>query len=234
MDTIRSLLFLTEADLPKDGPVSVEDLVKFFPSKHKQAIEKLWGLDRLTYKGKQFFDEGSGFGPVYTGAMEAGKQAAKNETIEFQFDPSQTTNHDHRALIQDAEDSGKDIPSFEVDIKLDDMQEVYLGYQPSSGNLYIGFDAWADTVDDKIDEYLDGLDVDDDNIRDAIDSSIQLALKDFGFFGVLVELKSTDGVRFTANEVIVEPRGFYRGIHNSSAHGSSAFKHLKLIDLRLD
>lgn len=236
MDTLRSLLFITESDLPADGPVAVEDLVKYFPSKHGQAIEKLWGSHRLTYKGKQFFtEEGNDHGPVYKGAMEAGEEAAKKETVNFQLEPGQTDNHDWRATIQDAEDEGLNIPTFEVDVKLDEMQEVYLGFQPKTGKLYIGFDAWTDhnDLDGEIDDYMNGIDA-DEPVRDAIENAIHHEMKDLGFFGVLVELSSTDGENFEAHDVVTEPGGFYRGIHNTRAHGSHAFKHLGLIDLRLD
>lgn len=236
-DTIRSLLFITESDLPKDGPVAVEDLVKYFPSKHVQAIEKLWGSHRLTYKGKQFFsEEGNDFGPVYKGAIEEGERAAKEENVNYNIDPSQTDDANDRATIQDAEDEGVHIKNFEADVKLGEMQEVYLGYQPKTGHLWIGFDAWTDDhdLDDQIDEYMDSIEVDDHTVRDAIENAIHHELKDLGFWGVLIELVSNDGEDFEAKQVITEPGGFYRGIHNSKAHGNHAFKHLALIDLRLD
>jgi hypothetical protein len=235
MKTLQSLLFITEADIPK-GKVAVEDLVKYFPSKHSQVIERLWGSDRLTYMGQEFFS-GNDHGPVYKGALKAGTKAAKEETINVQIDPSDTSNHKDRQIIHDATaDDGAAIPTFEVDIKLGDMQEVYLGFDPKSGNLWIGFDAWTDhnELDDEMNTYMDSIEDHDETVKNAVESSIQLGMKDLGFYGVLVELMSEDGSRFTTGDVVTEPRGFYKGVHNSKAHGSHAFKSLGLIDLRLD
>jgi hypothetical protein len=236
MQTIKSLLFLTEADLPSDGPVAVEDLAKFFPSKHSEAIQKLWGTHRLTYKGKQFFDKGSEYGPVYKGAIETGEHFAKEKEIEVNIDPTRCDDHELRAIIQDAEDDGTDIPEFEVKLKIEELQEVYLGFNPKKGDLYIGFDAWIDhnDLDHEIDEYMNGLDGDDEELRDAIERAIMAEMKHHTMVGVLVELKSTDGENFTAGDVIIEPGGFYKGLHNTRMHGGEAFKRLGLIDLRLD
>lgn len=243
METLRSLLFLTEADLPKDGPVALEDLVKYFPSKHSQAIEKLWGTHRLTYKGEQFFEkEGTGYGPVYEGADECGQDAIKKEEVNIKIDPTQCDEEEYRSVIQTAEDAGIDIPEFEMDVKIDEMQEVYLGYNPKTDRLWIGYDCWADhnEIDEEIDEYINSLDTGDydrhrtEELHNAVERAIMEEMKELGFFGGLVELKTADGVNFEFGDVVVEPGGFYRGIHSPRGYGYGSFKRMGLIDLRLD
>lgn len=237
MKTIKSLLFLTEEDLPKSGHVAVEDLVKFFPSKHKQAIEKLWGTDRLTYKDEQFFD-GDGYGPVYKGMLKVAKKALTSDeakvTVSVSPDAMPPPSQKYRGYIES-------VKNFDEEIQLDahDAQEVYVGYQPTSGNLWIGFDAWLDEKDleDKIEEFTSSLDDADHSTQDAIgDYIFKEAKEGLNFLGVLMELTSSDGKNFNVKEIIVEPDGFYKGVHSASAHVGKygPFSRLKLIDLRLD
>jgi hypothetical protein len=235
-NTIKSLLFLTEADMPKEGPVALEDLVNYFPSKHKAAIEKLWGSDRLTFHGQQFFS-GMDHGPVYDGAMKAAVRAMAVETVNIEVYPGNMptpSGNKWRGYAESAED-------FEADVKLlaKEAQEVYLGYQPSSGNLFIGYDVNTDEDDleshiesysDRAGEHLDL------TMLDKVESYIKQEAQDQSFYGVLLELVTEDGKSFKVKDVIIEPEGFYKGIYSASAHLGKygPFSALKLIDLRLD
>jgi hypothetical protein len=233
--TIKSLLFLTESDLPADGEVAVEDLVKFFPSKHKAAIQKLWGSERLTFHGEKFFSSDK-HGPVYDGVLKAAEEGFGADTalVNINIAPSHMPPPGNQRKWRDYVEDMKD---FEADIKLDfdDAQEVYLGYQPSSGNLWVGFDAWLDESDlnEKIDDYMDSLDNIHGNMRDDVENYIGKEAQDTNFFGVLMELTTSDGKTFEVSEIIVEPHGFYKGVH-SHAGKYGPFSRLNLIDLRTD
>lgn len=192
------------------GNVEIADLVANFPSTYKAALGKLWGGDRLTYKGQQLFKDGD-LGPAYEGAIDAAEKELKSKySIIFNFDDMTT----------------------EQEVVFSDQQEVYLGFDKRANQLYIGFDAWI--ADDDLNEVFDkmyaeqyGEDVDDvEEYQEMRAGFIEQAKS--GFRGLLFELQG-DGRRFTADLIQDAPGGFYKGIYKSAE-----FKRAGLVDLRLD
>lgn len=219
-------------------PVEIGELIKAFPSKHEKAIHKLWGGKRLVYKGQPLFlvdDNGhvTDLGPAYEGADKAVEDFLKNPDVEVEvyFKGNSETVH---------LDSEGDLEG----------QEVYLGYDPKTDRLWIGYDMFL--RDDGADEgpvwnafadlYYDHFGVrwiDDPDMKDSeqkrLDKQQGKAWKDFIeeshslFQGALFELSSKNGRQFKIEKEWFFPNGFYRGIH-----GTDWFKSKKLVDLRLD
>jgi hypothetical protein len=200
--------------LEEAGSYEIKDLVTNFPSKHGKALQKMWGKSgALLYKGQPLFKDGS-LGAAYEGAMEAAeKMQGRTVATSLYFDGS----------------------SNDVELEVDEMQEVYLGYDKKQDKLYIGYDVWLndESVEREFDKSFeditgDRFDADNDEhskiFRDWRNS------KDYpGFSGFLFELSSKDGKTFKADLIQDSSGGFYKGIY-----GGHEFKRLGLVDLRLD
>lgn len=174
-----------------------------------------WGNERLTYQGKPFFGSGK---TVYDDINKVLKKM-KDVGVEVQV------------TISLNNELGFDELSYEAD--LDDFQEVYLGFDPRSGNLYVGIDAWLkeDDFNEAFEsEFKNVMDEEFDHSNDEHRAAFDDAWKKYsnmGFYGVLIEL-SGDPIR--SGEVLEDAAGgFYKGIYKGSN-----FKALNLIDLRLD
>jgi hypothetical protein len=211
---IRELLEMLNEDLPKQ--IELNDLAKAFPTKHGKAFAKLWGGDRLTYKGQQLFAGGE-LGQAYKGALKAVTKEMKS------FEHTVVYKRDEQTVeINDAE-----------------SQEVYMGWSEEEDALYIGLDVWLN--DDSADGGPIGAAFDEMYKEDTgkdFDPDIsggpeQKAWTDFSsknmFVGALFELSSKDGKTFTADLISSDCGGFYKSIYKSQF-----FKRLKLNDLRLD
>jgi hypothetical protein len=217
MNVLKELLQLREAEVPME----LADVIKFFPKKHGEALQKLWGGKRLVWHGMRFFDDG-GLGEAYEKAEEAAKAYIADgynaeASLEVELPDGEMADVQWDALFED-----------------DEVQEVYLGYDPKRDVLFIGFDAW--TSDDEFNAAFDRTweeetgeehDMDNDEHQEAYNR----IWKDYqdqnmGFWGLCFEISAD----MKAEEALPPmPGGFYRG----------SFKLLKsqnnnLVDLRLD
>lgn len=197
-------------------PIELSALVKL--KDHKKIINKLWGTKYLAYKGQTFFTSesivgggGSTFGPAYNGAIKA----AEKEFKQIELDPIE---------VQNPKGKRNEIDNIKFE---NNFQEVYLGYDPKSDKLYIGYDAWAD-LDAAFTKWSNKFDDEDPEVEKVLDK-VWKEIKDQDFQGVLFELETKNGKTFSADVDDIEERGFYKGIYKSPM-----FKHKNLIDLRLD
>lgn len=204
--------------LQEDGQqLELRDVVRSFPNTYAKVFRAKWGGHQLSYHGQPLFDGEHG---LYHDIAEAVESFAKNEVeLEFSYavDPNELGFHE-----------------LDVTIKIDDVQEVYLGYHAADDTLYMGLDMWIgeDDFNNQFDEQFEkqtGEEFNSDNPKHAeIFDDIWQQHKEKGFGGGLFSV--SQGSRgWDVDEVMTSAGGFYAGIHRSSA-----FKQLNLIDLRLD
>lgn len=223
LSEIVSLTPVLEADEASEtgkGPVELSDILKDHDAKYaKRFVAALWGKPRLSYHGKQFF--GAGDNDLY-GMIDSAVKAYIDDGFEV----------DISIAVEDPKDLGMDELNYKA--TLDDQQEVYLGYDPKSDQLFVGIDAWLREEDfndawDREFENETGEEYDEENeVHAAMFHSAWENYKDMGFFGVLFEMKF-DGSSFDIEPVLEAEGGFYKGIYRDAR-----FKQLGLFDLRLD
>ena len=218
-DIVQFIQLNEDGEPTGQGPVELKDIVKAFPSKASKAIDKLWGGPRLVYHGMQFFD-GDGLGLAYEKAEEAAKAEMDDHEVELSFHVGGTDE--------------LDMDDYNFTTKVEDAQECYLGYDPKHDVLYIGYDAWLDENDfnEKWDDEFKKatgkvFDMDDEEHQKVFDSAWE-EWKKMGGYGMLFRL-TPRGKAFSADVVLEDAGGFYRGIYRGPA-----FKRLGLIDVRLD
>lgn len=202
---------ITEGDTPES--FELKDIVTNFPTKYDKMIKALWGKDQLTYKGKKLFADGL-LGPVYEGAIKAAEKELGRMTIEFE--------------LPDPEDGGDSFMSIDNMRFEEDAQEVYLGYDPKQDQLFIGFDAWLS--EDLYNDATQKFDDSDPEVEKGLNAAWKF-FSDHRFYGVLLDLDTSDGVRFRASEnqdVGSQPGGFYKAVYKKIKTD------MKLVDLRLD
>ena len=209
---------LQEADTPiaADGPVEVSDIVK---GRSKAMAEKylraLWGKPRLVHDGKPFFGDGN---TVYDDIMGALKVTLKDYEVE------------KRVEFRAQRVNGLLFDQFDFKTTVDDFQEVYLGFDPSSNSLFVGVDCWVDgekefneVFETEFGEALDVAFDEDDEVHSKIADAAWKAYKSTSMVSILFKVgKELD-------EELVEDGSFYSKIYRSTI-----FKRYNLIDLRLD
>ena len=228
MNLLQELLYISNTgltlqeaeDLKKGGPLELKDVIEHFPGKYAKVMKVLWGTHRLVYKGQPFFTgkestmehTSADIGPAYRGVMKAAEKELKKMTVPIDV------------LVPGTDETE------ELDFKFtDDCQECYLGYDPKTDKLWVGYDCWVD-YEGTWNKWSEQFDDDDKKIEKGLDKSWK-ELNSHGMMGALFELTSTDGKQYKAEEYDgnFEFRGFYNGIYRTSD-----FKRLKLVDLRLD
>lgn len=216
---LSELKIFEAAEAAPAGPIELKDLIKYFPSTYAKAIQKMWGKDRLVYKGMKFFDNGS-LGEAYDKANDAVEQAMKDEGFTAPVS----------LAIPDGEDLS--MTHFEYEAHVDDSQEVYLGYASESDKLYLGVDAWLNENDfneewDKQFKKETGQTYNEDNEdHSALFHDAWKKYSNMGGYGILFEL---DDDLTSAEPVIMSQGGFYRGVR-----ADPQFKRYGLVDVRLD
>lgn len=219
MKLLKELLELPETlleaaidDIKKAAkPVELSAIVKL--KDYKNIIKKLWGSEFIAYKGQPFFKDknSANYGPAYEGLLKA----AEKEFKHIEMDP---------IYVEDPKGKESEINNIKFQ---DGPQEVYLGYDPKSDKLYVGYDANAD-IDAAFSKWSDKFDDEDPAVEKSLDKTWR-EIQNQDFQGVLFELDTKNGKNFSADVTDIEKRGFYKGIYKSPM-----FKHKKLIDLRLD
>lgn len=125
---------LTEsAEKVPSGPVDIKDVANFFPTKTQKAVDALNKDTRLTYAGKNIFDE------LYDELVDAASKKIEDETAEFSVEfEGQLPNK-----------AGNMVDAYvgDVEVEIGDSQEVYLGYYPKGDLFVMGFDAWMNEED---------------------------------------------------------------------------------------
>jgi hypothetical protein len=219
-DTRMHLLEESLANTKETGPLEVADIVKNFPNRHKKFLSKIWGGPRLVYHGMPFFDE------IYDKLDAVIEKAQKRVEIEIEIPLEE------KLVDAISKDMGWD--DFEYIAKVDDSQEVYMGYSPKEDCLYVGIDAWLDE-----EEFNEAWDKQfkrnmhqefeyDEPSHSKLFSDAFKKYQKLGFQGVLFKL-TLSGKNFKATEVMSNGNGFYQGTYKSGE-----FKSLGLVDLRLD
>lgn len=211
------LALLESADA---APIEVADVIKNFPSQHKKALQKLWGGPRLVYHGMKFFDE------IYDQIDDVLTKAMETVEVDISIPLDERFVHAINPKSQWLD--------FEYSCRVDDMQEVYMGYDPKSDSLYVGIDGWINEEDfneewDK--QFKRTMREDFEHDEPAHNKLFADAYKKYqklGFQGVLFKLNKR-GRSFKASEVMSNDKGFYQGTYKSPD-----FKELGLVDLRLD
>lgn len=232
MRLIKELLSLTEA---ATVPVELSDLIKSFPSKHMDAIHKLWGTSRLVWHGDAFFSEGHAFGPAYEKALEAAKDYI-NDGYETDCHIAADFSPEFSNKIAERADDYDFMAEFSESLG-GDGQECYLGYDPKEDTLYIGFDWGVDEESfnsgwDKYFEMVTGEDFDAE--IESHEKVFDKAWKEyqhsgFGFFGLIFKIKNHAGVYKAEEAMSPGLNGFYKNLYRD-------FKaqHPTVIPLRLD
>lgn len=219
---------LTEAD-ENTKPAELKDIVQLYPTKARQAILAMSKKGRVLYNGKPLFDVGGDFSNLFHVADEYASRYVKE--LEFE-----------KSIPLDIElEDDKYWESYDFEIRVDDAQEVYLGYRPSDNCLYIGYDVWLDENDfnenwDKQFKKNLGEEFDNDNEQHEkiFNKAWEYYKKHSANDGVLFKLVPS-GQGFKAYEELkssdLGDKGgmFYEGIHRTPQ-----FKTLGLVDIRLD
>lgn len=215
-------LQVKEAEEPSSsGPVEVKDLVEFYPKNVRAAIMKLWGGPRLVYHGHKFFSSENEAGDLYD-MINVALKSYVNDGHEIEMS----------IPVQPAGDL--DMGDMNYDATIDDYQEVYLGYDPKSDNLFVGIDAWLNEQDfndawDREFEKYTGVQYDEENEQhQAMFKDAWESYKGLGFQGLLFEM-TLNGETFDLEPALEMSHGFYKGIYRTPQ-----FKDFGLIDLRLD
>lgn len=239
MSILKELLgtLLENDEMPKKPVKTVEldDIVKFFPGHHEAAIRKLWGTERLTWHGKKFF-EGEELGDVYIEAEDAVDAVIQDVKVDGQI----TLSPVYRSGLPELEFED-DFVEWEITFGKQDKQEVYLGYDPETDKLYMGFDAWANEQDynDAFDDEFKRIVGEEFDYENEVHAAIaQQAWEAYqkgklGFYGIIFEI-SIDKSSNMIDEAEELPEftnagGFYRGVYTQF---KSRYPHV--LDLRLD
>ncbi len=201
------------------GPIELKDLIKYFPGTYAKAIAKMWGKDRLVYKGMKFFDKG-GLGEAYDKANDAIEAWIKDE--------------DNKVEVALPVNVGI-MDEFIYEASIDDVQEVYVGYRPDGDELYVGVDAWLDENDfnenwDREFKKASGETYDEENEEHS--DAFHTAWKEYtsmGGYGILFHISFSPSGQAEATVELESQGGFYRGVR-----AMSPFKSLGLVDIRLD
>ena len=236
MKILRELLAIQKPQsfLAEEKEVELSDIIEYFPTQHKNAIQQLWGTDRLTWHGKKFFS-GDELGDAY----EEIEGAAKAILPDVEVDAQLTIEPVYKSGVQEMDFDPESL-EWKVKFEKDDVQEVYLGYDPKSDKMYIGFDAWADEAafNEEMEtsfEAITGEEYDYENEAHA--AVFQKAWDNYqkakmGMWGIVFEVTYDDG-DMSAEEMpqLTAAGGFYGS--------DSTYKQLKraipsLVDIRLD
>lgn len=219
-DTRMHLLEASLANTKETGPLEVADIIKNFPNRHKKFLSKVWGGPRLVYHGMPFFDE------IYDKVDAALQKAMERVEVDISIPL------DERFVL--AINPKSQWFEFEYSCRVDDMQEVYMGYDPQADTLYVGVDGWINEEDfnEEWDKQFkrnmrEDFELDEPTHRKLFDVAFKKYQK-LGFQGVLFKL-TLSGKNFKATEVMSNGNGFYQGTYKSGE-----FKSLGLVDLRLD
>lgn len=227
MKFLQELTNLFEAEVPGVNHVDIEDLIKHFPNNHKKAIEKLWGGDRLTWNGISFHSDGG----IYDGKLDKAADSWGKNGGELHVEVS-----DIPFTTEDGETKSIEV-NFEQPINPSkDGQEVYMGIDPQTGDLYVGYDIWSNEEDfsaewDKAFENETGEVFDYDNPAHA--KAYTAAHKEITSGGnwMLFKLEK-DGDDFSFE---LEDEGGDGTFYSSKGRGGhTQAKNMGLIDLRLD
>lgn len=222
MATLKELFALVEAP---SVPIDLKDIVQFFPGQHGQTLTKLWGKSHLTWHKDRFFVNGAP-GPAYTRAEAAAKKYI-----------SRGYKTDCMLNVE----VGKDFYELNFNVEFSDEhstdpQECYIGFDPITDKLYIGFDAYV--TEDEFNKAFDAAfkktkdqehnmnDLDHQKVFDT--ARYEYKKLHMGFWGLMFEITHKGG-EYTAEEAMgPAPNGFYKGQFKQ-------FKvsHANVIDVRL-
>lgn len=210
-------------------PVELKAIVDAFPKHHGKAFQKLWGGQRLVWHGMPFFGDGE-MGDAYVKAEDAAKAfIADGYDTEASLDIEGDV---------DGEGEQQDTVSWEVQFDPSNMQECYLGYDPTRDALYIGFDAWSDEQEfhDSFDEVFSrifGEPYDGENDTHSMifnEAWSQYKEEKLGFWGLIFEVTIDGNNEMTAEEALPPMAGGFYG----ATYALFKRQHAAVIDLRLD
>lgn len=223
MSILKELLGLTEAHVS----VELKDVIAAFPKHHAKALQQLWGGQRLVWHGMKFFEDDE-LGPAHVKAEQAAEEYIANGY-------SADVNMDIGGTIDGEEYD--DSMRWDVEFDKDEKQECYLGYDPQTDKLYIGFDAWVseDEFNSAFDKAFEEMTGEEHNLDNEEHQKVfnaaweEFKNENYGFWGLIFEI-SFDGENMEAEEAYPAlPGGFYKGVFPSFKRQQP-----RVIDLRLD
>lgn len=215
-------LKIFEAEQAPAGPIELKDLIEYFPGNYAKAIQKMWGKDRLVYKGMKFFDKG-GLGEVYDKALEAIDEWYRDEDNKVNV----------YLPIPDGDNLG--MTEFEYEASVESLQEVYVGYRPEGDRLYIGVDAWLDENDfndewDRKFKSETGKEYNEEyEDHSALFHDAWKKYTNMRGYGILFHVTFSSGGAAEVEVELESQGGFYGGVRKMSP-----FKSLGLVDVRLN
>jgi hypothetical protein len=195
--------------------VELGDLVRFYKNTYVKAMRAK--KNALTYKGQLVFGDGED-GPAIDNAQNRVMRLLKRSDgieVEIEMDLSKVKG------------SRKPHHAFSFSSPVDDKSLVFVGYRPEDNGLYMGYDAWIgeeafNGVWDREFKQATGQEFDDENPgHEHAFSQVWNKFRDEMFFGLLYHTAGQ-----SAEEELVMPGGFFKGIHKSAV-----FKRLDIIDL---
>lgn len=231
MSILKELVALQEADRVSRATVGIETI--YAKAKHDLAqaanllsyIEKngagTWHGDRMVISHEK---DHIADGPVYDKILHA-VDALIEEGYETEVNQHIDANDLVQANLEDDEDNGGHPYSGDAEFtwnaifKRDEMQFVYLGYDPIKDKMYAGFDAWIseDEFNNEFDpafKEATGLDHDMDDeahyeVFDRVWKDYQK--QGYSMWGLVFEI--TPGGEYRAEEAFPPlPGGFFRGL----------------------
>lgn len=207
MNNLKELLSLHEAadpsheSIPKDGPVDIKDVVKYFPKQGDKAIHAFARKGRLQFGGKTLYDADYEPGAGLNKAIKAAKDAIDDEEVEVRV-----------GMAGSNED-------FEFHSKVEDASEVWVGYDTESNELLIGFDCWTseqdfnDAWDSQFEKNFDEeFNMDDYDHEKIFNKSRKEYIDGYSMVGMLVIVDSKYNARI---EEMPGPNGFIRSIYKA-------------------
>lgn len=198
-------IVVLEAAPLSDDPVEIKDVVENFPSQYRKAIKAFQNNGRLRFGGDQVWTADGEYGQAINDAIKVATRLLKNEPIDVEVDFN----------VGGTELSTSGDPSFTFDADVEEVREVWMGYDVKSDQLLIGFDVWIgdnefnDEWDEKFEQAFEE-DFDMDN--EEHEKVFNRAWKEFSnnqmFYGAIVSVNTGMHADMETPEM---PGGFYRG-----------------------
>jgi hypothetical protein len=212
MNTLKELIALHEAadpsneNIPANGPVDIKDVVKYFPTQGDNAIKAFAKKGRLQFGGKTLYAADYEPGAGLKQAIRVAKAEIRDERIDVRVDMSGAGTRFRNNTTEE----------FEFDSQINDMEEVWMGYDTESNELMIGFDCWTseDDFNDAWDKefeknFGEEFDHEDKDHEKIFNKARQEYLDNYGMLGMLVLVNDKFGARI---EDMPGVKGFVRGI----------------------
>lgn len=193
-----------------DKPIELKEVTKYFPNTYQKAVRTLAKQGRLTFGGVLLFTKNGENGPAINKALAEAHTLITDKDGDHNKVQIRVEMNGSVANL----DNGTD---FDIDAKIDDVNQAYIGYAQKGDYLIIGYDAWISDNEfneewDKKFEETFGEDFDNENTQH--EKILNAAWKQFRdtqmFFGIAVEV---DTNFYATMEEMPGTGGFYKGLY---------------------